>query len=43
MSLNDVARLLGDTVAVVTKHYSQYTKSGTKHLEDAVLAANGFH
>lgn len=43
MSLNDVAKLLGDTVAVVTKHYSRYTKSGSARLEDAVLAANGFH
>lgn len=43
MSLNDVAKLLGDTVSVVMKHYSQYTKGGSARLEDAVLAANGFH
>lgn len=40
LSLNDVAKLLGDTVLVVTKHYSQYSKSGTKRVEDAALAAN---
>lgn len=42
VSINDVARLLGDTVAVVIRHYSKYTARAQASLENVVLAANGF-